>query len=82
MAPSAIRPNGEAYTYQGLQALVTPRALETEEIPSVIDQYRVAAQHALVAGFDGVEIHAANGYLLDQFLRDGKSAIRKKFAKF
>ena len=71
VAPSAIRPNGEAYTYQGLQPLVTPRALETEEIPDVIEQYRVAAQHALEAGFDGVEIHAANGYLLDQFLRDG-----------
>ena len=71
VAPSAIRPDGEAYTYQGLQPLVTPRALETEEIPSVIEQYRNAAQHALEAGFDGVEIHAANGYLLDQFLRDG-----------
>ncbi len=71
VAPSAIRPNGDAYTYQGLQPFVTPRALETEEIPGVIKQYRHAAEHALEAGFDGVEIHAANGYLLDQFLRDG-----------
>ena len=50
---------------------MTPRALATEEIPGIIEQYRVAAQNALEAGFDGVEIHAANGYLLDQFLRDG-----------
>ena len=71
VAPSAIRPEGEAYTYQGRQPFVTPRALGTEEIPGIIEQYRVAAQNALEAGFDGVEIHAANGYLLDQFLRDG-----------
>lgn len=71
VAPSAIRPEGEAYTYQGLQPFVTPRALETEEIAGVIEQYRHAAQNALQAGFDGVEIHSANGYLIDQFLRDG-----------
>ena len=71
VAPSAIRPEGEAYTYQGRQPFVTPRALATEEIPGIIEQYRVAAQNAREAGFDGVEIHAANGYLLDQFLRDG-----------
>lgn len=71
VAPSAIKPNGEAFTYQGLQPFVTPRALETEEIPGIIEQYRVAAENALEAGFDGVEIHSANGYLLDQFLRDG-----------
>ena len=71
VAPSAIRPNGDAYTYQGLQPMVTPRALWTAEIPWIIEQYRQAAQNALEAGFDGVEIHSANGYLLDQFLRDG-----------
>ncbi len=71
VAPSAIRPEGEAFTYQGRRPFVTPRALETEEITGVIEQYRVAAQNSLEAGFDGVEIHAANGYLLDQFLRDG-----------
>jgi N-ethylmaleimide reductase len=71
VAPSAIKPEGEAYTYQGLQPFVTPRALETEEITGIIEQYRVAAQNALEVGFDGVEIHSANGYLLDQFLRDG-----------
>ena len=71
VAPSAIRPDGEAYTYQGRLPFGTPRALETEEIRDVIEQYRTAAQNSLEAGFDGVEIHAANGYLLDQFLRDG-----------
>jgi len=71
VAPSAIKPEGEAYTYQGLQPFVTPRALETGEIAGVIEQYRDAAQNALQAGFDGVEIHSANGYLLDQFLRNG-----------
>jgi N-ethylmaleimide reductase len=49
---------------------VTPRALETTEIPAIVEQYRRAARNALVARFDGVEIHAANGYLLEQFLRD------------
>jgi N-ethylmaleimide reductase len=71
VAPSAIRPAGQAFTYSGLQDFVTPRALETDEIPGVIAEYRTAAQNALAAGFDGVEVHAANGYLLDQFLRDG-----------
>lgn len=71
VAPSAIQPNGDAFTYQGIQPMVTPRALEIEEIPGIIEQYRVAAENALEAGFDGVEIHSANGYLLDQFLRDG-----------
>jgi N-ethylmaleimide reductase len=71
VAPSAIRPAGQAFTYEGLQDYVTPRALDTDEIPSIVDEYRAAAANALAAGFDGVEVHAANGYLLDQFLRDG-----------
>lgn len=71
VAPSAIRPEGEAYTYQGTQPFITPRALETGEIPGVIANFRNGAQLATEAGFDGVEIHAANGYLIDQFLRDG-----------
>ncbi|MGF1570692.1 MAG: alkene reductase [Nodosilinea sp.] len=71
MAPSAIAPQGEAMTYQGMQPFVTPRALELDEIPAIIEQYRQGAKNALVAGFDGVEVHGANGYLLDQFLRDG-----------
>jgi N-ethylmaleimide reductase len=71
VAPSAIKPAGQAFTYTGLQDYVTPRALETDELPGLVEEYRQAAQNALAAGFDGVEIHAANGYLLDQFLRDG-----------
>lgn len=71
VAPSALRPAGQVYTFKGLQDFVTPRALETTEIPAVIDQFRNGARLARDAGFDGVEIHGANGYLLDQFLRDG-----------
>lgn len=73
VAPSAIAPEGEASTFSGPQPFVTPRALETEEIPGVVEQYRQAAQNALAAGFDGVEIHGANGYLIDQFLHDGSN---------
>jgi len=73
VAPSAIRPEGQAATYDGMQDFVTPRALATDEIPGIIDQYRTAARNALSAGFDGIEVHAANGYLLDQFLRDGSN---------
>ncbi len=69
VAPSAIRPTGEAFTYDGLLPFVTPRALEAEEIAGIVADYRNAAKRALDAGFDGVEIHAANGYLIDQFLR-------------
>jgi len=71
VAPSAIKPAGQAITYDGPQPFVTPRALEIEEIPGIVADYRRAAGYAQEAGFDGVEIHAANGYLLDQFLRDG-----------
>jgi N-ethylmaleimide reductase len=71
VAPSAIKPDGQAFTYSGLQDFVTPRALEREEIPALIAEYRQAAENALEAGFDGIEVHAANGYLIDQFLRDG-----------
>lgn len=70
VAPSAIQPAGEAVTFEGMQPFVTPRALEIDEIPGLVADYRAAAEGARKAGFDGVEIHAANGYLLDQFLRD------------
>ncbi|WP_142847720.1 alkene reductase [Telmatospirillum sp. J64-1] len=70
VAPSAIKPEGQAFTEQGFQPHVTPRALELDEIPGLIQDYRHATECAKRAGFDGVEIHAANGYLLDQFLRD------------
>ncbi|MGF1459615.1 MAG: alkene reductase [Leptolyngbyaceae cyanobacterium] len=71
VAPSAIKPEGEAMTYEGMQPFVTPRALELDEIPTLIQQFKQGAENALAAGFDGVEVHGANGYLLDQFLRDG-----------
>ncbi|MBC7453835.1 MAG: alkene reductase [Massilia sp.] len=70
VAPSAIKPEGQSYTSDGFVPMVTPRALETHEMASIVEQYRSAAHNAKAAGFDGVEIHAANGYLLDQFLRD------------
>ncbi|WP_218079538.1 alkene reductase [Anthocerotibacter panamensis] len=73
VAPSAIAAEGQAYTYSGPQPYVTPRALETDEIPSIVEQFRQGASHALAAGFDGVEVHSANGYLLDQFLHDGSN---------
>lgn len=73
VAPSAIKPEGDAFTYTGLQPFVEPRALETDEIISIINDYKHAAECALKAGFDGVEVHAANGYLIDQFLRDGSN---------
>ncbi len=71
VAPSAIKPDGETFTETGLRPFVTPRALQTDELPGIVAQFRQAAENALEAGFDGVEVHAANGYLLDQFLRDG-----------
>jgi N-ethylmaleimide reductase len=70
VAPSAIKPEGKAFTEGGFLPFVTPRALETSEIAGIVEQYHAASQYALDAGFDGVEIHAANGYLIDQFLRD------------
>jgi N-ethylmaleimide reductase len=70
VAPSALCPEATSYTAAGFQPCVMPRALTGEEIPGIVEQYRVAARNALAAGFDGVEIHAANGYLIEQFLRD------------
>jgi N-ethylmaleimide reductase len=70
VAPSAIKPNAKAFTLKGFEPIPTPRALETQEIGGVVQQYATAAQNAMTAGFDGVEVHAANGYLIDQFLRD------------
>ena len=70
VAPSAIAPRGHVSLLRPLRPFVTPRALETSEIPAVVAAYRQGAQNAQAAGFDGVEIHGANGYLLDQFLQD------------
>lgn len=70
VAPSAVAPPGHVSLLRPKQDFVTPRALEAAEIPGVIEAYRRGAENAHAAGFDGVEIHGANGYLLDQFLQD------------
>ena len=70
VAPSAIAPAGQAWTLDGMKPYVAPRALDTAEIPGIVEQFRRGAANAQAAGFDGVEVHAAHGYLLDQFLRD------------
>jgi N-ethylmaleimide reductase len=69
VAPSAIRPAGQVFTGQAMKDFVTPRALELAEMPALVEHYAQAARNAIDAGFDGVEVHAGNGYLLDQFLR-------------
>ncbi len=70
VAPSAIAAQGHVSLVRPKRAYVTPRALETAEIPGIVAAYRKGAENAKLAGFDGVEIHGANGYLLDQFLQD------------
>lgn len=70
VAPSAIAPGGHVSLVRPQRPFVTPRALETAEIPGIVEAFRQGAENAQAAGFDGVEIHGANGYLLDQFLQD------------
>ncbi|WP_420992382.1 alkene reductase [Cupriavidus sp. 30B13] len=70
VAPSAIQAGGNVFTEAGHLPPSMPRALATEEIAGIVEDYRRAASRAKEAGFDGVEVHAANGYLLEQFLRD------------
>ena len=70
VAPSAIAPSGHVSLIRPEKAFVTPRALELDEIPKIIEAFRKGTENAKAAGFDGVEIHGANGYLLDQFLQD------------
>ena len=71
VAPSAVPAGSRTYDGKGFVETSAPRALALDEIPRVIEDYRKAAANAEAAGFDGVEIHGANGYLIDQFLRDG-----------
>jgi N-ethylmaleimide reductase len=71
VSASATTAPGHAHTYEGTKPYAESRALEPHEISQIIDDYAVAAGHAMSAGFDGVQLHAANGYLIDQFLRDG-----------
>jgi len=73
VAPSALRANAKTFTAEGFEDVSEPRALRLDEIPGLIQDFRQAARNAITAGFDGVEVHAANGYLIDQFLRDGSN---------
>jgi N-ethylmaleimide reductase len=70
VGPSAVAAQGESHTPQGKKAYVTPRELSVEEIRATVSDYATATKNAREAGFDGVEIHGANGYLIDEFLRD------------
>ncbi len=73
VAPSALAADGALYTPAGPLPYPVPRALETDEVPGVVEEFAAGARGALRAGFDGVELHGANGYLIDQFLRDGSN---------
>ena len=73
VAPSALRADTKTFTANGFEEVSTPRALALDELPGLVEDYRIAARNAITAGFDGVEVHAANGYLIDQFLRDGSN---------
>jgi N-ethylmaleimide reductase len=73
LAPSPVKPAGKAFTFNGLVDYVEPRALDASELPGIVADYVQASKNAIKVGFDGVEIHSANGYLLDQFLRDGSN---------
>jgi N-ethylmaleimide reductase len=73
VAPSAIAIDGQHFTFQGMQDFETPKELEISEIKKIVEDYAKAARNAIEAGFDGVEIHGANGYLVDQFLKDGSN---------
>ena len=80
VAPSALAIAGEmVHTPKGKQHYTVPRALDDEEIPAIVEGFVQAAQNAILAGFDGVEVHGANGYLLDQFLRDGSNQREGKY---
>ncbi|WP_428742396.1 alkene reductase [Tenacibaculum sp.] len=70
VAPSSIKPNGQGYTPNGLKDFETPKELSLNEISSIINEFKVAAQNAKNAGFDGIEVHGANGYLINQFIDD------------
>lgn len=73
VAPSALAIDGEVLTPEGKLPYTEPRALQIDELPAIVEDFRQAAERAKQAGFDGVEVHAANGYLLDTFLRDGSN---------
>lgn len=73
VAPSAVNAGVKTFTENGFEPTSDPRALDIEEMPRIVDEYAQAAKMAIAAGFDGVEVHAANGYLIDQFLKTGSN---------
>ncbi len=79
VAPSAVAEKGHVTTLQGKMEPVVPHALELEEIQQIINDFRIAALNAIEAGFDGVEIHGANGYLIDQFLNDSSNLRQDQY---
>jgi 2,4-dienoyl-CoA reductase-like NADH-dependent reductase (Old Yellow Enzyme family) len=79
VAPSAIAPDGQVKLLRPTQAYVTPRALEPDQIAGIVADYRRAAENAHKAGFDGVELHGANGYLLDEFLQDSTNNRKDEY---
>lgn len=79
VAPSAIAASGHVSLVRPIKPFVTPRALELNEMPQVVAAYKKGAQNAKLAGFDGVELHGANGYLLDQFLQDSTNHRTDKY---
>ncbi len=79
VAPSAIKPAGQTWTGAGMEEFVTPRELTLDEIAGVIDEYRLATRRAIDAGFDGVELHTASGYLPEQFLSSGSNQRKDQY---
>ena len=82
VAPSAIKPAGQSWTPSGLQDFVTPRALSVDEIAGIVVDFRIATRRALEAGCDGVELHAASGYLPEQFLASGTNQRQDQYGGF
>lgn len=79
VAPSAIKPAGQTWTGAGMEEFVTPRELTLDEIAGVINEYRLATRRAIDAGFDGVELHTASGYLPEQFLSSGSNQRQDQY---
>lgn len=79
VAPSALNPNEKSYTPEGFKETVTPRALETEEVEAIVKDFQKAAKNAVDAGFDGIEIHSSNGYLLHQFFSSTSNQRTDKY---
>lgn len=79
VAPSAIKLSGEIYTPEGMKEYEVPKVLSEDEIKEIVKEYAKGAENSIEAGFDGVEIHGANGYLIDQFLRDGTNKREDKY---